>query len=84
MQEKLVMPGPAEGRVPGIHDFRRTEKLVDARNKSAHDDFKEFFTDTFTTRFPQPDSRGTNPRMTTLKSFSPTLSQPASRNRTAV
>jgi hypothetical protein len=35
------MPGPAEGRVPGIHALLswRNEKGVDARHKAGHDEF---------------------------------------------
>jgi len=55
------MLGPAEGRVPSIHGFRRAEKGVDARNKSAHDDRCESSAETFATRSQEPDSRGLVP-----------------------
>ena len=32
------MAGPAEGRVPAIHDFSAAGKLVDDRDKPGHDD----------------------------------------------
>jgi hypothetical protein len=32
------MAGPAEGRVPAIHVFRRIEEDVDGRDKHGHDE----------------------------------------------
>jgi hypothetical protein len=39
-QLKVVMAGPAAGRVPAIHVLQ-TKKIVDGRHKAGHDNDKE-------------------------------------------
>ncbi len=53
----VVMPGPAEGRDPGIHACFETLEAVDGRDKHGHDQLTESFHATFTAHFSQPDSR---------------------------
>jgi hypothetical protein len=38
---KVVMAGPAEGRVPATHVLRCSKKDLDGRDKHGHDDEKE-------------------------------------------